>query len=77
MTIQELQQTRMFDENEYVCILKGEVTNPHVVYSGRFHIPEHLLSKEIEISGVGAMSNRRRESLYLASHEWLEIWIED
>ena len=78
MTIGELQQSKIIDENEFVCILKGDVNNPCRVYKGRFFgVPEQLFDKEIQNEGVGAMRNRRRESLYLESHQWLEIWIED
>ena len=36
MTIGELQQSKIIDENEFVCILKGDVDNPCRVYKGRF-----------------------------------------
>ena len=78
MTIEELQTTKIIDENEYVCILEGDVSYPKRVFVGRlYNIPEKLLSKSIQESGVGAMTVRRRNSLYLSPHEWLQIWIED
>lgn len=74
MTIKKLMENQLYDENEQVVILFGDVNNPHRPYTGRLsEIPSELHEKEIE--SISAMGESRRNRWQLNQYGWLEIWI--
>lgn len=74
MKIKELE--KIYDGNEQVVVLFGDVNCPIRKFTGRFcEIPEDVLS--LEFWTVGAMGERRRTGWNLNKYGWTEIWLED
>ena len=76
MTIKELMENKLFDENEQVIIMYGDVNNPHKEYMGRLlNTTEELHNKKIE--NISAMGEHRRTQWNLNKYGWMEIWIKE
>lgn len=76
MTIRGLLEIGLYDENEQVVILSGEVSSPVREFTGRLvNTPAELLGREIE--QVSAMGETRRDQYKLNKYGWTEIWIEE
>lgn len=75
-TIKTIVESNLFDENEQVVILSGDVNNPNRHYTGYlYQIPNNLFERKIEL--VASMGEKRRASWNLNKYGWLEIWLED
>lgn len=75
MTIKELVETRLYDENEQVMVLSGDVNTPHRPYTGRLvNLPAEL--QDLEIIQISAMGEFRRNQFNLNKYGWTEIWVE-
>jgi hypothetical protein len=76
MTIKGLLETGLYDENEQVAILYGDVNTPHRPYTGRLvNIPAELQNKEI--TQISAMGESRRGKYNLNKYGWTEIWVDE
>ena len=76
MIIKELIESSLFDENEQVVILYGDVQNPYRLYTGYLsEIPTDIQDKKIE--QISAMGEERRKKWSLNSYGWLEIWMKE
>ena len=76
MTISELLDNKLYDENEQIVVLYGDVSCPHRPYTGRLsEIPIELYKKKIE--SISAMGELRRNTWHLNQYGWTEIWIEE
>lgn len=75
MIIKNMIESELFDENEQVVILNGDVNNPKRIYTGYLHkIPTEMFTLKIE--QIAAMGEHRRTMWNLNKYGWLEIWIE-
>ena len=75
MIIKNLIESELFDENEQVVILNGDVNKPKRFYTGYLHkIPTEIF--ELKIEHIASMGERRRTMWNLNKYGWLEIWIE-
>ena len=75
MKIRELMESPLFDENEQVVILHGDVNNPVRPYTGRIaNIPTEF--QELEIEQIASMGEHRRSKWNLNKYGWLEIWVD-
>lgn len=76
MTIKELMNNKLYDKNEQIVILYGDVNNPYRPYTGKLSdIPSELYEKKIE--SISAMGESRRNKWNLNHYGWMEIWIEE
>ena len=76
MTIKELMENKLYDEDEQIVILFGDVNCPNRPYTGRLsEIPNELHDKNIE--SISAMGELRRNRWHLNQYGWTEIWIEE
>ena len=76
MTIKNLKDLNIFDDNEQVVILNGNVNCPNKIYTGYFHnIPKDMLTL-LEIELVSSMSESRRNAWQLNRYGWTEIWVQ-
>lgn len=76
MTIKELMDNKLYDENEQIVVLFGDLNCPHRPYTGRLsEIPCELHGKNIET--ISAMGELRRNKWNLNKYGWTEIWIEE
>ena len=74
MTIGELQNLNIYDENEQIVVLSGDITAPKIEYSGKLvDTPDDV--KALGILQVSAVGEIRREALQLNKFGWTEIWI--
>lgn len=74
MTIKEIINANIYDENEQVVIMEGDVNDPTRVYTGILNeIPEDYLNTVVE--QVSSMSENRRAGWNLNKYGWTEIWI--
>lgn len=74
MTIKEIINANIYDENEQVVIMEGDVNDPTRVYTGILNeIPEDYLNTVVE--QVSSMSENRRAKWNLNKYGWTEIWI--
>lgn len=76
MKVKEIIESKLFDENEQVTVLKGDVNCPSRLYTGYLHqIPSELYKFKIE--QISAMGEYRRINWNLNKYGWMEIWIEE
>ncbi len=76
MTIKELMESELYDENEQIVILYGDVNNPNRQYTGRLsEVSSELHEKKIE--NISAMGEFRRKKWNLNQYGWTEVWIEE
>ena len=76
MNIKDMINSKLFDENEQVVILKGDVNNPIRPYTGRIiNLPEEF--QELNIEQISSMGEIRRSKWNLNKYGWLEIWVEE
>lgn len=76
MKIKAIVESKLFDENEQVVILKGDVNCPTRLYTGYLHqIPSEFYEWKIE--QISAMGEHRRANWHLNKYGWTEIWIEE
>ena len=74
MTIKELIENKLYDENEQVVIMYGNVNNPTKLYIGRLlEIPTNL--QYIKIEQIASMGETRRTKWNLNKYGSTEIWI--
>ena len=74
MTIGELNSLNIYDGNEQIVVLSGDITDPKIEYSGKLvDTPDAV--KEYKILQVSAVGEVRREALQLNKFGWTEIWI--
>lgn len=74
MTIKDFIDLKIFDENEQIAMLSGDVNSPRQYWTGRLcNIPERLYSTEIDF--ISSMGERLRTQLNLNRYGWTEIWI--
>ena len=74
MTIKTLLETNLFDENEQIIILEGDVNYPTVHFKGYLHeVPTELQGLKIE--QLSSMGKHRRNQFHLNHHGWTEIWV--
>lgn len=75
MTIKQLIDLNIYDENEHISILSGDVSRPTRHFDGHLcDIPESLLNNTFE--SVGAMGKLRSEQLHLNNkYGRTEIWL--
>ena len=75
MQIKDLIESNLFDENEQIVILHGDVNNPIRPYTGRISdIPINL--QKLKVGQVASMGEHRRNNWSLNQYGWLEIWVE-
>lgn len=75
MTIKELMESNLYDENEQVVVLYGDVSIPSRPFTGRLsEIPCELHQKRVE--AISSMGELRRNKWNLNKYGWTEIWIE-
>lgn len=76
MTIKQLIDLGIYDENEHISIFSGDVNRPTRHFDGYLcDIPENLLNNTFE--SVGAMSERRSEQFHLNNkYGRTEIWLD-
>lgn len=76
MTIKDITELKMFDKNEQVVVLKGNVNNPIIFYTGRLHkTPSNMF--ELKVEQISSMSEHRRAMLKLNKYGWIELWIDE
>lgn len=76
MTIEQLKGLSIYDENERVVLMKGDVNDPTRIFTGTLHeIPAEY--HPLRIWMVGAMSDRRRTKWGLNDCGWTELWIDE
>lgn len=76
MKVSDIVSSNVYDENEQVVVLYGNVNAPHRPFTGRLsNIPTDLHDKEV--STISAMGELRRNRWNLNQYGWLEIWIEE
>ena len=76
MTIKELMESNLYDDNQQIVILYGNVNNPHRPYTGRLsEVPAELLDKKIEL--LSSMGESRRSRWNLNQYGWMEVWVEE
>ena len=74
MLIKEFINCNLYDENEQVVILRGDVNYPTRLYTGYLcEIPDKYMDKEIWV--ITAMSETRRALWTLNKNGWTEIWL--
>jgi hypothetical protein len=68
-------ESRLFDENEQVVILKGDVNYPNRLYTGYlWKIPSKVF--ELKIEQISSMGEHRRTMWNLNKYGWIEIWVD-
>lgn len=73
MTIKEI--ANIYDDNEQIVLLSGDVNRPNRHYTGRLcNTPDALLNSQIDF--VSAMPESRRKNWNLNRYGWTEIWID-
>lgn len=76
MKVKEIIKSNLYDENEQVVILHGDVNKPNRPYTGRMSsIPEKFYDKEVSL--ISSMGEFRRNKWNLNKYGWTEIWIEE
>jgi len=74
MQIKDLINSNLYDENEQVVILHGDVNNPTREYTGRLsEVPTELQDLEIEM--ISSLGEIRRTRWNLNKYGWFEIWV--
>ena len=75
MTIKQLIDLGIYDENDRVSIFSGDVSRPTRYFDGRLcDIPENLLDNTFET--IGAMGKLRSEQFHLNNkYGRTEIWL--
>lgn len=78
MTIKELMESKLYDENEQVVVIlniNGDINSLHRLFTGKLsNIPTELQEKIIE--QISAMGESRRKTWNLNKYGWIEIWVE-
>ena len=73
MTIKDIIELKIFDENEQVVVLKGNVNNPIILYTGWLHkTPSNMFGLKVE--QISSMGEHRRTMLKLNKYGWIELW---
>lgn len=76
MKVKDIMDSKVFDENEQIVILYGNVNTPSRPYTGRLsNVPKELQEKEIDT--ISAMGELRRTKWNLNKYGWMEIWIDE
>lgn len=75
MTIKNFKELNLFDENEQIVVMNGDVNYPNRIYTGNlWSIPNNIL--ELEVWQICSMGERRRKMWNLNKYGWIEIWID-
>lgn len=75
VTIKNIISLGIYDDNEQVAILSGDVDNPTIHYKGRLcDLSDDFMNKSIY--QIAAMGESRREKLMLNKYGWTEIWLD-
>jgi len=75
MLIKNLIELNIYDENEQIIILSGDVENPIIHYKGRLcNISDEFINKSV--IQIAAMGESRREKLMLNKYGWTEFWLD-
>lgn len=76
MTIKDIIELKIFDENEQVVVLKGNVNYPTIFFAGWLHkMPSNMFELKVEL--ISSMSEHRRTMLKLNKYGWIELWIDE
>lgn len=75
ITIKNIINLGIYDENEQIIILSGDVDNHVIQYKGKLcDIPDDFMEKSIY--QISAMGESRREKYKLNKYGWTEIWLD-
>lgn len=74
MTIKNLIDLNILDENEQVVILNGDVNCPNRLYTGYLHNIPKDIQNTLHIDFISSMGEHRRASWNLNKYGWMEIW---
>lgn len=75
ITIKNIIDLGIYDENEQLVIFSGDVDHPTIHYKGRLcDLPDEFRDKPI--CQISAMGKLRREQFMLNKYGWTEIWLD-
>ena len=75
ITIKNIINLGVYDENEQIVILSGDDEDCTIQYKGKMcNIPDDFMEKSVH--KISAMGESRKEKYRLNKYGWTEIWLD-